>query len=74
MLIVLGLYPNISGRIIFSDKLGDDAVVVAELMGPNGVVTVNVADAEISPWVTTTVGVPFEDAGTVNHKSLITAF
>ena len=42
-----------SGRIIFSDKLGDDAVVVVELIGPD--VTVNVSEAELDPWVALTV-------------------
>ena len=42
-----------SGRIIFSDKLGDDAVVIVELIDPD--VTVNVSEASLDPWVAMTV-------------------
>ena len=42
-----------SGRIILSEKLGDGDVVVVELIGPD--VTVNVSEAELDPWLASTV-------------------
>ena len=42
-----------SGRIIFSDKWGDDAVVVVELIGPD--VTANVFEGALVPSVPITV-------------------
>ena len=46
-------YPNTLERIIFSDKLGDDGVVC---------VTVNGCDAELDPWVATTVWSPIDES------------
>jgi hypothetical protein len=60
---------RMSGRIMFSDKLGDDGgailllLVAAKLVDHN--VTVNVFEVELDPWVAITGTGPIDDGGMV---------
>ncbi|MFI5406647.1 MAG: hypothetical protein ACHQ1D_09055 [Nitrososphaerales archaeon] len=47
---------------MFSDKLGDELLLVAAKLDPN--VTVNVFEAELDPWVPITGTGPIDDGGT----------